>query len=72
MPEHTLSTRGRCWAAGLAFLSALTLVAATPRASHADGSELRNSPIVKAVNAAAPSVVNINGRKTVRAHDFIG
>src|SRR4029450_11976746 len=28
---------------------------------------LRNSPIVKAVNAAAPSVVNIHGRKTVRA-----
>jgi serine protease Do len=67
MPEQTLCTRGRRWAAGLALVSAMTLVAATPRASHADGSELRNSPIVKAVNAAAPSVVNIHGRKTVRA-----
>ena len=67
MPEQTLCTRGRHWAAGLAIVSAMTLVAATPRASHADGSELRNSPIVKAVNAAAPSVVNIHGRKTVRA-----
>jgi serine protease Do len=67
MPEHSLSTRGRCWVAGMAIASALTLVAATPRASHADASELRNSPIVKAVNAAAPSVVNIHGRKTVRA-----
>ncbi len=67
MPEQSLLSRGRCWAVGMALLSALTLVAVTPRASHADGSELRNSPIVKAVNAAAPSVVNINGRKTVRA-----
>jgi serine protease Do len=50
-------------------LAALASASATPSASHADGSELRNSPIVKAVNAAAPSVVNIHGRKTVRAEN---
>jgi len=66
MPEHFLSTRGRC-TAGMAIVCVLVLAASWPRASHADGSELRNSPIVKAVNAAAPSVVNIHGRKTVRA-----
>src|SRR5262245_16731007 len=34
-----------------------------------DASELRNSPIVKAVHDAEPSVVNIHGRKTVRAEN---
>jgi serine protease Do len=36
-------------------------------ASELEASELRNSPIVKAVHDAEPSVVNIHGRKTVRA-----
>lgn len=38
-------------------------------ASHpmAIGSELRHSPIVKAVQEAEPAVVNIHGKKTVRA-----
>jgi serine protease Do len=58
---------GRRWVSGLALLSALSLAAALPAVSRADASELRNSPIVKAVSAAAPSVVNIHGRKTVRA-----
>jgi len=35
-------------------------------ASPALASELRNSPIVKAVHEAEPSVVNIHGRKSVR------
>jgi serine protease Do len=69
MPEQSLSMRGRRWAAGLALVVGIALVTATPRESHADASELRNSPIVKAVNSAAPSVVNIHGRKTVRAEN---
>jgi serine protease Do len=67
MPEQSIRTRRRLWVIGLALCSAFALAAAAPRATHADGSELRNSPIVKAVNVAAPSVVNIHGRKTVRA-----
>ena len=35
-------------------------------ASFAAASELRNGPIVKAVKAARPSIVNIHGRKTVK------
>jgi serine protease Do len=54
---------------GLALLSAILLATAAPQATRAEGSELRNSPIVKAVSAAAPSVVNIHGRKTVRAEN---
>src|SRR4029450_497848 len=38
-------------------------------ASELAGSELRNSPIVQAVPDAEPSVVNIPGRKTVRAEN---
>ncbi|MBW3597232.1 MAG: trypsin-like peptidase domain-containing protein [Planctomycetes bacterium] len=42
-----------------------SLVAAKP----ADASELRRTPIVQAVAKAAPSVVNIHGRKTVPTPD---
>ena len=59
----------RRWASGLAILSVCGLLAAMPAATRGDTSELRNSPIVKAVNAASPSVVNIHGRKTVRAEN---
>lgn len=43
-----------------------TALLAVPLA-FAAASELRNSPIVKAVQEAEPAVVNIHGRKTVRA-----
>jgi serine protease Do len=48
---------------------ALLSIAATAAAigGHGIASELRQSPIVKAVQQAEPSVVNIHGRKTVRA-----
>jgi len=70
MPEFTVCVPSRRHLlTGLAFASAMLLAAAAPRPSHADASELRNSPIVKAVHAAAPSVVNIHGRKTVRAEN---
>ena len=52
------------WIGAAAIAASAVLAASTPPAS---GSELRNSPIVRAVQAAAPSVVNIHGRKTVRA-----
>jgi serine protease Do len=68
MPEQPLRRLRSLWTTGLATL-ALALAAGVPAAGHADESELRNSPIVKAVNAAAPSVVNIHGRKTVRAEN---
>jgi serine protease Do len=69
MPEQFLRWPRSRWTTGLAILATLALSSAAPSASHADGSELRNSPIVKAVIAAAPSVVNIHGRKTVRAEN---
>ncbi|WP_231956484.1 trypsin-like peptidase domain-containing protein [Posidoniimonas polymericola] len=53
-------------AARLAFLSAVTLLAA-PTPGLAEVSELRMTPVVRAVEAAAPSVVNIQGQKTVPA-----
>jgi serine protease Do len=68
MPEQPLRRLRSLWTTGLATL-ALALATAGSDASHADESGLRNSPIVKAVNAAAPSVVNIHGRKTVRAEN---
>jgi serine protease Do len=43
------------------------LLATLPGASEA--SELRRTPIVKAVEEARPAVVNIHGRKTVRSED---
>jgi serine protease Do len=68
MPEHTFRLPRACrLASGLAIATVLTLACACPPATRGDTSSLRNSPIVKAVNAAAPSVVNIHGRKTVRA-----
>ena len=68
MPEQTHRTpsRGFCMAS-VALLSLATMAAAAPPASYVEGSELRFSPIVKAVNAAAPSVVNIHGHKRVKA-----
>ncbi len=44
-------------------------IAAHP-AAFARGSELRRTPIVKAVEAAAPSVVNIRGEKMLGASDL--
>jgi serine protease Do len=38
-------------------------------AAHTAASELRNSPIVKAVQDTEPAVVNIHGRKMVRAEN---
>jgi serine protease Do len=42
-------------------------MAASPWVHAARASDLRHSPIVKAVKAARPSIVNIHGRKTVRS-----
>ena len=42
-------------------------VAAASLCPPAVASELRNGPIVKAVKAARPSIVNIHGRKTVKS-----
>jgi serine protease Do len=50
-------------------LAPVSLALLAALASAARGSELRNSPIVKAVSDAEPSVVNIHGRKTVRAEN---
>lgn len=50
----------RCLSATLVFAMA---------AGSAEGSNLRRTPIVKAVEEARPAVVNIHGRKTVRTED---
>jgi serine protease Do len=62
MPEPCLRIR-RARLMGLA----LTLIAGVLAGVPAAASELRLSPIVRAVQDAEPSVVNIHGRKTVRA-----
>jgi serine protease Do len=55
-------------------LSICSLAAAAGSALSpvAHGSELRRTAIVKAIEDAAPSVVNIHGRKTVRAETDVG
>ncbi len=50
----------------LAFLACGVVVGLTTFPSRLVGSELRRSAIVKAVEGAQPSVVNIHGRKTIR------
>jgi serine protease Do len=64
MPDRPAHSFGPGWgkrlAAALAVLG-LILAQAT------DGSELRQSPVVKAIRRARPSVVNIRGEKTVAA-----
>jgi serine protease Do len=63
MPEHrTLPRRIRTLPRLALLLGGVAAALATATAS-----ELRNSPIVRAVKQAEPSVVNIHGRKTVRA-----
>jgi serine protease Do len=67
MPEPCLRLRRAC----LPPLAVLPLLASTLIAVSASppaaASDLRHSPIVRAVHDAEPSVVNIHGRKTVRA-----
>src|SRR5205814_1884447 len=45
------------------------LLAAAVITASAAATELRNSPIVKAIQDAEPAVVSIHGRKTVRAEN---
>ena len=61
MPE----LRPRLAARALLCCLAVPALAAGPNAASA--SELRNSPIVRAVQDTESAVVNIHGRKTVRA-----
>ena len=64
MPDScVLSPRWRRWLAGLCLAGIASLAIPCP----ARASELRNGPIVKAVKQARPSIVNIHGRKTVKA-----
>ena len=68
MPEHCprLENRAlRCWLA----LPALAWLATLAPAVELGASELRNSAIVKAVHETEAAVVNIHGRKTVRAEN---
>jgi len=64
MPEQRyLLLQRRTWLTGCLLASAAWTVAACA----ADASELRYTAIVKAIQETAPSIVNIHGRKTVRA-----
>jgi serine protease Do len=63
MPENCLRFDHR------ALLCCLALPALAWLAAPASTSELRNSPIVKAVHDTEPAVVNIHGRKTVRTEN---
>jgi serine protease Do len=70
MPEHNLCLlTGPRRAVALALMASSLALVAGGGATGAKASELRQTPIVKAVNGAAPSVVNIHGRKTVRAEN---
>lgn len=69
MPDHRLRSASRRWLSGLSL--ACAAVASSPfmpvlAYPAAKASELRRSPIVRAVADARPSIVNIHGRKTVR------
>lgn len=62
--RQAVPSRHITWQNGLLLLAVVSLLGtATARAS-----ELRKSAIVKAVQNARPSVVNIHGKKTVRAN----
>ena len=64
MPDHPPRLRSTCCRAlGLG----LTLVGLLAIAAWARASELRETPIVKAVQQVRPSVVNIRGEKVVAA-----
>ncbi|HEX5105179.1 MAG TPA: trypsin-like peptidase domain-containing protein [Pirellulaceae bacterium] len=65
MPEHRTRIRTTVRPARLAVLF-LGAAAALVTGGSFSASELRQSPIVKAVQDAEPSVVSIHGRKTVR------
>jgi serine protease Do len=68
MPEHRPPARRSLPLPRLALMCLAASCAAL--ASHAGlASELRHSAIVRAVQQAEPSVVNIHGRKTVRAEN---
>jgi serine protease Do len=60
-----LAARALCWLA----LRWLALPALAGPAALAPASEQRNTAIVKAVHDTEPAVVNIHGRKTVRAEN---
>ncbi|HLA84237.1 MAG TPA: trypsin-like peptidase domain-containing protein, partial [Thermoguttaceae bacterium] len=59
------------WACRIFFLGLLTCVAAMVKPASAPGSSLRMTPIVKAVQGARPSVVNIRGEKTVNVNNVV-
>jgi serine protease Do len=70
MPEICPRINRRALAAWLATASfALACWQPTAAVSELAATELRNSPVVKAVHEAEPAVVNIHGRKTVRAEN---
>ena len=64
MPDHSFLPCPRRWFTPL-LLAGLAAAIALP-AYPARGSELRNTAIVKAVQGAKQSIVNIHGRKTIR------
>lgn len=65
VPSMSQITR-RQWIYGLLVVGQVLAIAG-PGLATAHGSELRRTAIVKAVSEAGPSIVNIHGRKTVRA-----
>lgn len=67
MPDRTPRPTSLCgWIASLGLVS---LACSLSLSAPSGGSELRRTPIVKAVERARPSVVNIRGEKTVTAAD---
>ena len=58
--------RSRCW---LGWLLAIACVSTSVAIPAFAANDLRRTPIVKAVEDARPSVVNIHGRKTVRSDE---
>lgn len=66
---HGLRT-GLLWVAALSLLNTSGLVLAP--ANAADATSLRRTPIVEAIEKAAPAVVNIQGRKTIRSDQLEG
>ena len=68
MPEHRLfASLRRPWPTGIALACLFALAISSAAIPSVSAATSRYTPLVKAVQDAKPSIVNIHGRKTVRA-----
>lgn len=68
MPDRTVRPISFC--GGAAYVGLLALAGGLSLSANAAGSELRRTPIVRAVERAQPSIVNIRGEKILSRGDL--